>query len=50
LNIFEIAEKENIPTHTASNRLAEKRIKDMEETNESMPQGIDFPGDVDLET
>lgn len=32
LEIFEVAEKENIPTHKASNRLAEKRIKDMQET------------------
>lgn len=29
LDIFDIAEKENIPTHKASNRLAEKRIQEI---------------------
>jgi leucine dehydrogenase len=43
LNIFEIAEKENIPTHKASNRLAEKRIKDMEETKRIYARRDRFP-------
>ncbi len=32
LEVFEIAERENIPTYEASNRLAEKRIRDIEGT------------------
>ena len=32
LDVFDIAEKENIPTHKASNRLAEKRIGDIRAT------------------
>ena len=43
LTIFDTAEKENIPTHKASNRLAEKRIKDMEETKRIYTRRDMFP-------
>ncbi len=45
LEVFEIAEKENIPTYKASNRLAEKRIKDIEETKRIHTRRTTIPRD-----